>query len=262
MNDTGNTEQPYGNWMAVIPATILFDHELNDRDKIIYAIISNLTHDRGYCWASNKYLAEKLDCNAKTISRAIKKLSDKNYIDVEMLTNPSGTSRIIRVEGAVYFAKSQMRTKMSTGVWTNLSGGMDKNVQHNNIVEYNSINNNINTSGVDEKMTSKLLKFINDRYGRNFRKIDANRLKKRLQSYSLDEILLAIENAHADKFHIDNGFKYLTPEYFTRNDTIIDKWLNTQTQNNDGTKGKQNFSEWAQSISTSLGWTDTDQKNA
>lgn len=262
MNDTGNTEQPYGNWMAVIPATILFDHELNDRDKIIYAIISNLTHDRGYCWASNKYLAEKLDCSIITIQRALKKLSDKNYLDIEILKNESGTSRIIRVEGAVYFAKSKGHIKKDMRGVSKMKGGYIKNDTHNIIVEYNSITKNRNTSVFDEKMTSKLLKFINDRYGRNFRKIDANRLKKRLQSYSLDEILLAIENAHADKFHIDNGFKYLTPEYFTRNDTIIDKWLNTQTQNNDGTKGKQNFSEWAQSISTSLGWTDTDQKNA
>jgi len=255
--DTENQEQPHGNWMAVIPATILFDNELNDRDKIIYAIISNLTHERGYCWASNKYLAQKLDCNAKTISRAIKKLSDRNYIDVEMLTNQSGTSRIIRLEGAVYFAKSQMRTKMSTGVWTNLSRGMDKNVQHNSIVKYNSINKNINTSGVNEKTTSKLLKFINDRYSRNFRKINANRLKMRLKTYSLDEILMAIENAHADKFHIDSKFKYLTPEYFTRNDDIIDKWLNTKPQKNEET-GKTTFSDWAKSVSSELGWSDTD----
>jgi len=254
MNDTGNTEQPYGNWMAVIPATILFDHELNDRDKIIYAIISNLTHDRGYCWASNKYLAEKLDCSVITIQRALKKLSYRNYLDIEVLRNESGTTRIIRLENGI--------SKMKRDGISKMKGGYIKNDTHNIVEEYNSITKNSNTSVFDKKMTSKLLKFINDRYGRNFRKIDANRLKKRLQTYSLDEILLAIENAHADKFHIDNGFKYLTPEYFTRNDTIIDKWLNTNTQNNDGTKGKQNFSEWAQSISSELGWNQTDQKNA
>jgi len=254
MNDTGNTEQPYGNWMAVIPATILFDHELNDRDKIIYAIISNLTHDRGYCWASNKYLAEKLDCSVITIQRALKKLSYRNYLDIEVLRNESGTTRIIRLENGI--------SKMKRDGISKMKGGYIKNDTHNIVEEYNSITKNSNTSVFDKKMTSKLLKFINDRYGRNFRKIDANRLKKRLQSYSLDEILLAIENAHADKFHIDNSFKYLTPEYFTRNDTIIDKWLNTNTQNNDGTKGKQNFSEWAQSISSELGWNQTDQKNA
>lgn len=250
MNDTGNTEQPYGNWMAVIPATILFDHELSDRDKIIYAIISNLTHDRGYCWASNKYLAQKLDCSIITIQRALKKLSDRNYLDIEVLRNESGTTRIIRLENGI--------SKMKRDGISKMKGGYIKNDTHNIIEEYSSITKNSNTSVFDEKMTSKLLKFINERYGRNFRKIDANRLKKRLQTYSLDEILLAIENAHADKFHIDNKFKYLTPEYFTRNDTIIDKWLNTQTQNNDGTKGKQNFSEWAQSISSSLGWNQTD----
>ena len=257
MNDTENQEPPHGNWMAVIPATILFDNKLNDRDKIIYSIISNLTHERGYCWASNKYLAEKLDCTIITIQRALKKLSDRNYIDVELLRNDHGTSRIIRMEGAVYFAKSGGGIKKDMGGVSNLIRGHIKKDTHNSIIEYNSITKNSNTSGVNEKTTSKLLKFINDRYSRNFRKINANRLKMRLKTYSLDEILMAIENAHADKFHIDSKFKYLTPEYFTRNDDIIDKWLNTKPQKNEET-GKTTFSDWAKSVSSELGWTNTD----
>jgi len=257
MNDTENQEPPHGNWMAVIPATILFDNKLNDRDKIIYAIISNLTHERGYCWATNKYLAQKLDCTVITVQRALKKLSDRNYLDIEVLRNESGTSRIIRLENYQNITVQKgVSKKKRDGTSKMIQGDIKKDI-HNSIIEYNSITKNSNTSGVNEKTTSKLLKFINDRYSRNFRKINANRLKMRLKTYSLDEILMAIENAHADKFHIDSKFKYLTPEYFTRNDDIIDKWLNTKPQKNEET-GKTTFSDWAKSVSSELGWSDTD----
>jgi hypothetical protein len=257
MNDTENQEPPHGNWMAVIPATILFDNKLNDRDKIIYAIISNLTHERGYCWATNKYLAQKLDCTVITVQRALKKLSDRNYLDIEVLRNESGTSRIIRLENYQNITVQKGVSKKKRDGTSKMIQGHSKKDTHNNIIEYNSITKNSNTSGVNEKTTSKLLKFINDRYSRNFRKINANRLKMRLKTYSLDEILMAIENAHADKFHIDSKFKYLTPEYFTRNDDIIDKWLNTKPQKNEET-GKTTFSDWAKSVSSELGWSDPD----
>jgi DNA-binding MarR family transcriptional regulator len=258
--DTENQEQPHGNWMAVIPATILFDNKLNDRDKIIYAIVSNLTHERGYCWATNKYLAEKLDCTIITVQRALKKLSDRNYLDIEVLRNDNGTSRIIRLENYQNIISEKGISKKKQGGTSKMIGGYIKKDIHNSIIEYNSnsINKNINTSGVDEKSTSKLLKFLNERYHRNFRKIDSKKLKSRLKIYSLDEMLLAIENAHSDKFHIDSKFKYLTPEYFTRNDDIIDKWLNTKPQKTNEKTGKTNFSDWAKSISSELGWNNND----
>ena len=256
--DTENQEQPHGNWMAVIPATILFDNKLYDRDKIIYAIVSNLTHERGYCWATNKYLAEKLDCTIITVQRALKKLSDRNYLDIEVLRNDNGTSRIIRLENYQnIISEKGISKKKRQGTSKMIQGGIKKDI-YNSIIEYNSINNNINTSGVDEKSTSKLLKFLNERYHRNFRKIDSKKLKARLKIYSLDEMLLAIENAHSDKFHIDSKFKYLTPEYFTRNDDIIDKWLNTKPQETNEKTGKTNFSDWAKSISSELGWSNND----
>ena len=256
--DTENQEQPHGNWMAVIPATILFDNKLNDRDKIIYAIVSNLTHERGYCWATNKYLAQKLDCTIITVQRALKKLSDRNYLDIEVLRNENGTSRIIRLENYKNITIEKGISKKKQGGTSKMIQGHIKKDTHNSIIEYNSINKNINTSGVDEKSTSKLLKFLNDRYHRNFRKIDSKKLKARLKIYSLDEILMAIENAHSDKFHIDSKFKYLTPEYFTRNDDIIDKWLNTKPQEQNEKTGKTNFTDWAKSISSELGWNNND----
>lgn len=70
----------------------------------------------------------------------------------------------------------------------------------------------------------KLLKFINEATGRNFQVINQsvkNKYLARLKDgYTKDQIIKAVVNACKDKNHIENGFKYLTPEFFSRADKI------------------------------------------
>lgn len=72
-------------YYSVIPATVLYNKELKANEKLLYAIITSLACKEGYCFASNKYLAEKLDVNPKTISSWISDLRDKGFIIVEQL---------------------------------------------------------------------------------------------------------------------------------------------------------------------------------
>ena len=55
-------------YYSIIPATILYNKELKANEKLLYAIITSLACKEGYCFATNKYLAEKLGVNPKTIS--------------------------------------------------------------------------------------------------------------------------------------------------------------------------------------------------
>ena len=48
-------------YYSIIPATILYNNELKANEKLLYAIITSLSNKEGYCFASNKYLAEKLE---------------------------------------------------------------------------------------------------------------------------------------------------------------------------------------------------------
>ena len=45
-------------------------------------IISSLCAEKGYCFASNKYLAELFDITDVSVSTKIKKLEQKNYISI------------------------------------------------------------------------------------------------------------------------------------------------------------------------------------
>jgi len=46
-------------YYAVIPATVLFNERLKANEKLLYAVITALSNKEGYCYASNKYLADK-----------------------------------------------------------------------------------------------------------------------------------------------------------------------------------------------------------
>ena len=74
-------------YYSVIPATILYNKELKANEKLLYAIITSLVCKEGYCFAINKYLAEKLDVNPKTISSWISDLRDRNFIKIELIRN-------------------------------------------------------------------------------------------------------------------------------------------------------------------------------
>ncbi len=70
----------------------------------------------------------------------------------------------------------------------------------------------------------KLLSFINSKTGRDFKIINKNTKSKyyaRLkEGYTKDDILKAITNAVNSDYHKENGFKFLTPEFFSRADKL------------------------------------------
>ncbi len=74
-------------YYSIIPATILYNKELKANEKLLYAIITSLACKEGYCFATNKYLAEKLGVNPKTISSWISDLRDRNFIKIELIRN-------------------------------------------------------------------------------------------------------------------------------------------------------------------------------
>ena len=89
-------------------------------------IISSLTAEKGYCFASNKYFAELFKTKEETISRKIKILEKRKYISVEYEKRGSQViSRKIRL------------TKISTVDCQKYQWSIDKNVKDNNT----SINN-------------------------------------------------------------------------------------------------------------------------
>lgn len=86
-------------------------------------IISSLCADKGYCWATNEYLSKLFEESQENISRKIKKLEEKEYINIEYERNGTQiTKRIITIDKFINGNSSPL-IKKSTAI--------DKNVKEN-----------------------------------------------------------------------------------------------------------------------------------
>ena len=126
-------------------------------------IISSLTAENGFCYASNDYLAKLFEIDEVSVSRKIKKLEYFGYITIEYERRGSQiTKRQIRL------------TKMLTVDLQKSQSTINKNVKEkntsNNII--NNILNNINNKELKESVE----KFVQHR----------KELKKPLTSSSLE----------------------------------------------------------------------------
>jgi hypothetical protein len=75
---------------SVIPWPVLHSQALSDKTKLIYGVIASLTQARdddgkvrGYCFASNAYLASVMGCGERTITRSIAELVDAGELIVQ-----------------------------------------------------------------------------------------------------------------------------------------------------------------------------------
>ena len=69
----------------VIESSIVKSNSINSTDKLVYGIIKALTNNIGYCYASNDYIAKKINLSKRTISKSISNLKKANYIRVETI---------------------------------------------------------------------------------------------------------------------------------------------------------------------------------
>lgn len=67
-----------------IPAEILLNKELSDKEKIILSMILYLSEEKGSCFASNKYIANIVKVTHERVSKIISSLKDKGYVNVKL----------------------------------------------------------------------------------------------------------------------------------------------------------------------------------
>lgn len=124
------------NYFAILPSNVRYHKELSPNAKLLFAEITALTNERGYCFASNSYFAKLYAVSNKSISRWVKQLETLGFISLEYAFKKDTKEvdkRIIKLTGLG-------GDKNVRGVRTKLSIGGDKNVPDNNI--YNIYNNN------------------------------------------------------------------------------------------------------------------------
>ena len=72
-------------YYAVIPASIRYDKNLKPAEKLLYGEISALCNKEGYCFATNRYLAELYSVTQSCVSRWISNLTKLGFLEVQLI---------------------------------------------------------------------------------------------------------------------------------------------------------------------------------
>ena len=144
-------------YYSVIPATVLYNKELKANEKLLYAIITSLACKEGYCFASNKYLAEKLDVNPKTISSWIFDLKNRKFIIVELIRNENKqiVQRKIYINDAPYPLNNGYlyQSKNGQAIYQNME---DNNIRNNIKSNKNTYSNYTNQREYSDEFLNSL----------------------------------------------------------------------------------------------------------
>ena len=188
----------------------------NIKDELgLLLIISSLTAEKGYCYASNDYLAKIFETSVVTISRKIKILEEKKYIEIEY-----------EKKGCLVISRKIRLTKMLTAINKKVNRTINKNVKENNINNINNTNNNnIIYSQVlpYEEIINYLNLKANTHYRHNIKKTQSLISARFNENFTLDDFKRVIDNKVSE--WKDTGMeKYLRPE--TLFGTKFESYLN------------------------------------
>lgn len=142
-------------------------------------IISSLTAESGYCYASNNYLAKLFNIDEVSISRKLSKLVSKGYINIDY-----------KRRGAEVVNREIRLTKMLTDDLQKNQSTINKNVKDNNISSNNISKKETLINLVDSIKThllnkSALLEWLEfKKY--NYQKVGVDKLVKMLIEYSYE----------------------------------------------------------------------------
>lgn len=183
-------------------------------------IISSLCAEKGYCFASNKYLADLFNSNESTISRKIKILEERKYIIIEYETR-----------GCEVISRKIRLMKMSTDDCSKCQSTIDENVKDNNI-SINKISiNNINIG----KASKEIIDYLNEKLQTKYKSTTPNTqklIKARINEGStIEDFKTVIDNKYNDWYNNEKMNKYLRPE--TLFGTKFENYLNQKTKHRD-----------------------------
>jgi len=116
------------NYYAVLPANVRYDKNITPNAKLLYAEITALCNDKGYCWAGNAYFAELYGVTKTSISNWISSLQKNGYIDVQLIYKENSKeiqSRHISIANNI-----PIQNNLNTYT-KNIVGGIQKNFTDN-----------------------------------------------------------------------------------------------------------------------------------
>ncbi len=160
-----NKQKLKGLW---IPAEILLNEELTDKEKLILAMILYLSEETSSCFASNKYIANIVNVTADRVSKIISSLRDKNYIKVKLKYKTD--SKEIEERQILPIVENINRCSQKHLEGIDINNYSDSQKQPYPIGDNDIINNikNKNNYNKEDTHKKKNIPYRSDRYGDDF----------------------------------------------------------------------------------------------
>lgn len=158
-----------------IPAEILLNEDLSDKEKIILAIILYLSEETKSCFASNKYIANIVNVTHERVSKIISSLKDKGYISVKLKYKTDSKE----IEQRQIIPKPQNINRYSQKVQEGIEENNypDSQKQTYPIGENNKdIINNIKNKKIYNNTSNSNKKYKSDYKGRDYTNFDLTKL--------------------------------------------------------------------------------------
>lgn len=161
---------------------------------------------------------ELFSCSKKTTIKFFDMLKKDNMILSETLGSGNRRKHLLTVVNWDEYQAKETEIYTETILENTLGGNP-------NIPSNKNDKNNKNEKKEEEynKLYVGFVSSFNSIKGSKFRSTDKVRKQfyaRLREGFSVDQMLEALRNAMKVKYHIDNKFTYLTPEFFTRSDKI------------------------------------------
>ena len=131
---------------------LIEDDRISAMAKLAFGVISNLSNSRGYCFATNKYLANILKIHEMTASRYVNELLEYEYIIRFDEIVDGVMERRLRVNNSTYGGSSEKITPPNQDdLPPVINSDYHNSISNNTIIEYKKNNNTGVLNFPDEK---------------------------------------------------------------------------------------------------------------
>lgn len=164
-----NDEKIYPNYFAIIPADIRYDKEIPNIAKLLYAEITALCNNTGYCWATNNYFANLYGISKYTVSRSINILINHNYLVSKTVYKDNTKEiekRVLSIADSTINIGGIVK-KSNRGIDENRNRGIVKKRKGNNTSINNIYSANFNKDDAFERFWSLYPRHINKKKAYN-----------------------------------------------------------------------------------------------
>lgn len=124
-------------YYAVIPAEVRYDRNLTPNARLLYAEITALLNDEGYCFASNAHFAELYEVKERTVSGWISELRKRGYITVFVDRDTDGKVTCRKIRVAVSAPDGQPVEEIFHTPGKSFREGVEENFQYTNLSNTN-----------------------------------------------------------------------------------------------------------------------------